>query len=614
MELTQSPAVVTLTQDGVEVARHIAISLDGAEVHGFQGRVADADVSFSDTAAHLRDLFAARRPIIGVCAAGILIRSLAPILSNKLEEPAVIAVAANGEVVVPLLGGHAACANELAREVASLLDGRAAVTTASESTLGIAFDAPPAGYTLRNPDAHKDFAASVLDGHGYRAHRDDDLTDDWPPNDPRDDTESDPLVVEVTVREARGDKSRLVFHPRALALGVGCERGTDARELSELVHATLADHQLSKHAIAGVFSLDLKADEPAVHALADELNVPARFFSAPELEAEASRLVNPSDVVFQEVGCHGVAEGAALAAAGTAGRLLVEKRKSTRATCAVGLAPRPIDVQETGRAQGTLAVVGIGPGDEALRAPAVADAIAHAEHVVGYSLYLELVDDLLHGQVQHRYDLGEETERVRHAIDLAGAGKNVALVCSGDAGVYAMASLVCELLHQQPEAGWSRIALSLYPGISAMQVAAARAGAPLGHDFCAISLSDLLTPRAAIERRLHAAGQGDFVIALYNPISRKRVATFETCMEIVRQYRSPETIVTIARNLGRRDESVTILPLVELTPDKVDMLCVVLIGSSNTQSFEHAGRTLAYTPRGYHQPASIHLPPTGTMT
>jgi len=180
----------------------------------------------------------------------------------------------------------------------------------------------------------------------------------------------------------------------------------------------------------------------------------------------------------------------------------------------------------------------------------------------------------------------------------------VALVCSGDAGVYAMASLACELLdgHANPQAG--RIEFDVYPGISAMQAAAACVGAPLGHDFCAISLSDLLTPRAVIEHRLDAAGVGDFVIALYNPISKKRVDTFERSLEIIRSHREPSTVVVIARNLGRPTQSQRIMRLEELRPDDIDMLCVVLIGSSNTKSFEHAGQTLAYTPRGYHAPAS----------
>jgi cobalt-precorrin 5A hydrolase / precorrin-3B C17-methyltransferase len=602
------PVIVAMTASGAELGRRLCSLWSGAQLHGYAPRVATADVLFDDTIAHLQGLYQADRPIIGICAAGILIRALAPVLADKHTEPAVVALSDSGEHVVPLLGGHAGNANQLAQHIAHAISATAAITTASDARFGIALDAPAPGFTLRNPEHHKAFAARLLAGAKLRIDNDAGVDLNWlaPLRDLAGDssTPDSSLVILVTTADVDGDDSVLVYHPQVLALGVGCERNVEYAELADLVAQTLAAGGYARGAVAGIFSVSLKADEAALLALAQGWGVAVRFFEPARLEAETPRLPNPSEVVFREVGCHGVAEAAALAAAGPSASLVLEKHKSERATCAVALSDTILDACQIGRARGVLAVVGIGPGEAPSRSPAAGAAIANASHVVGYSLYLDLAADLLgDAHIQHRYGLGEESERVQHAIDLAAAGRHVALVCSGDAGVYAMASLTCELLDASVDDNAARIELEVYPGISAMQAAAACAGAPLGHDFCAISLSDLLTPRAVIEHRLQAAGVGDFVIALYNPISTKRVATFERSMQIIAEHRAPDTVVVVARNLGRPTQAVRILRLDELRAEDVDMLCVVIIGSSNTKTFAHAGQTLTYTPRGYHAPA-----------
>lgn len=329
------------------------------------------------------------------------------------------------------------------------------------------------------------------------------------------------------------------------------------------------------------------------------------FFGADRLEAEAPRLQNPSDIVFAEVGCHGVAEGAALAAAGQSGALRVPKQKSERATAAIAAAPGIVDMNtmqnEGGRQQGRLFVVGIGPGQKAWRSPEVSRMIGQATDLVGYSLYLDLIADISAGKTRHDFDLGKEEDRVRHAMELAGTGKDVALVCSGDAGIYAMATLVFELLK---DGGLSdaarRIEIAVSPGISALQAAAARAGAPLGHDFCTISLSDLLTPWEAIKMRVKAAAEGDFVIAFYNPVSKRRRTQLAHAKEVLLQHRPADTPVILATDLGRPRENVRVVPLANLNIDEVDMLTVVVVGSSETQTVETGdGRTWVYTPRGY---------------
>ncbi len=213
--------------------------------------------------------------------------------------------------------------------------------------------------------------------------------------------------------------------------------------------------------------------------LADSLGLPFRLFTATELEAETPRLANPSEVVFSEVGCHGVAEGAALAATGPDSSLVVTKRKSANATVAVAAASEVIDASTIGRARGTVNVIGIGPGRADWRAPEASRLIAAADEVVGYDLYLDLVNSLVPDSKKTTFPLGKETERCAYALEQAALGKTVALISSGDAGIYAMAALVEELVADtKVSEAAQRVRITVTPGISALQAAAARIGAP----------------------------------------------------------------------------------------------------------------------------------------
>lgn len=597
-----APAIVVLTASGAVIARRIAQQLPGAQVHGYRARVVDADQFFDEVGLHLRSLFQKGQPLVAVCSTGIVVRSLAAVLDDKRQEPAVVVVSDSGSAVIPLLGAHHG-GNVLAERIAAELGVASALTTASDQRFAMALDQPPDGYVLATPDRYKSFVARLLAAEPMRIVGDASwLRDSGLPL--RDDATLTLCVSHKRV-DALGsetdsaDADTLVIHPRDLVVGVGCERGCDRDEIVALVRETLRTGELSEDAVAAVVSLDLKSDEPAVHALASSLGVPARFFSADVLEAQTPRLRNPSEVVFREVGCHGVAEGAVLAAIGD-GRLLVDKRKSKRATCAIGALPSPIDALSFGRARGELAVVGLGPGGRSTCTPHALTSLDSAQELVGYRLYLDLAGLAADDLRRHDFDLGEERERVRHALDLAAAGRRVALVCSGDPGIYAMASLVFEELETADRADWRRVAVEVVSGTSAMQAAAALAGAPLGHDFCAISLSDLLTPWADIERRIEAAAAADFVVAFYNPVSRRRTRQLARALEILRACRPADTPVMLGRNLGRDGESMTICRLAELQVAQVDMLTVVLVGSSQTRQLDCGdGRQWVYTPRGY---------------
>jgi cobalt-precorrin 5A hydrolase / precorrin-3B C17-methyltransferase len=590
-------AIIALDARGLTLARRLAETIPDATVHCRAGRTSaePGDIVFDNTMVHVRALFSSGVPIIGVCAAGILIRAVGPHLSDKRQDPPVLAVSADGESIVPLIGGHHG-ANDLARRIAAVTGGTAAITTASDAAFGFALDDPPEGWRVENPDQLKPVAAALLAGAPVALDVECGDTS-WLAKAPW--TATAPLTVRVTDSADLNTATDLVLRPPVLAVGVGCERDANPEELRALVYQTLSTANLSPNAVACVVSIDLKSDEAAVHALADELGRPARFFTAAELEAESPRLQTPSEIVFRETGCHGVCEGAALAAAGPDGDLIVAKAKSARATCAIARAPVDIDANAIGQPQGVLDIVGIGPGASAWRTPDADQAIRRADAVVGYSLYLDIVADIMQPGARVESNLGAEEDRVRHALTLAATGKRVALVSSGDAGIYALAALAFECLDGADDPHWNRLAVRVIPGVSAMQAAAARVGAPLGHDFCAVSLSDLLTPRKVILHRLDAAAQAGFVTALYNPQSRTRRDLLGEAQHIFTAARPPDTPVIIARNLGRADEAVTVTTLADFQPDTVDMLTIVIFGGADTKTIQRGVNRWTYTPRGY---------------
>ena len=590
------PAIVLLSDAPLPLADRVA-EATGGRIH-LRGR------DFDEVGAHLRALFAAGHPVVGVCAAGILVRLLAPLIGDKRGDPPVLAVAEDGSAVVPLLGGHRG-ANDLARRIGDVLDIRPAVTTAGDLALGVALDAPPRGWRLETPGDAKPAMAALIAGASATLSG----LPDWalPLLDrPNMAARPAPDAAAPVVLSVEGC-APLVYRRQVLVLGVGSARGCGPAELKALVYSALAEAGRSPFEVAGVYSIDVKADEAAVHALAADLGVPARFFPAERLEQEAARLANPSDVVFAEVGCHGVAEGAALAAAGPDGALSLPKQKSDMATCAaaeIGTAP------EAGAARGVLAVVGIGPGKADWRTPEASRLIAQADELVGYGLYIDLRGPLAAGKTRTDFPLGGEEARCRHALEAAGAGRRVALICSGDAGIYAMGALVMELMDRPEAAGGvsaaaRRVEVVNAPGVSALQAASARAGALLGHDFCTISLSDLLTPRETVVQRIEGAAVGDFVIAFYNPVSLRRRTLLAEAREILLRHRPAETPVLLASNLGRPEEALRERTLGTLEVDEVDMLTVVLVGSSTSRAFGSgvgaagAGGRWLYTPRGY---------------
>lgn len=550
--------------------------------------------------------------LVLACATGIAVRVIGPLLASKHSDPAVVCVDDRGRWAIPLTGGHHG-ANDLAREVAGLLGAEPVVTTASDATEGVlSLD------TLPGFIAGGDLAGVTrawLDGTPPTVDRSD--LPDWPlpsrlaslpptlaeaevspafvPVQPdgaepraRDASPSAGVPVagiRVTDRVVAEAGGQVVLCPPSLVLGVGSSSGAAPAGLRELLDAALAEAGLSPNAVGLVATVDLKANEPGIVALAGSLGVELRTFP-PEVLA-AVDVPHPSAVVDAAVGTPSVAEAAALAAAGpTGGSLVVGKRRSSEATVAVARRRRP---------EGHLWVVGLGPGRPAWRTPAAAAALRGADVVLGYGPYIDLAGDLLgvHQEIV-RSPIGAEAERCTHALQRSAAGERVALVCSGDPGVYAMASLVCELVpsHGNPP-------VTIVPGVTAALAAAALLGAPLGHDHASLSLSDLLTPWEAIERRLQAVAESDLVVSLYNPRSQRRTWQLERAVEILSSFRPRDCPAAIATEVGRPEERVVRTTLVQLPLEQVGMSSLVIVGASTTR---WVGDRMV-TPRGYARTA-----------
>ncbi|MGI8491345.1 MAG: precorrin-3B C(17)-methyltransferase [Acidimicrobiales bacterium] len=546
-----------------------------------------------DLLATVRRLWPEVDGLVLVCATGIAVRAIAPLLaagSSKKATPAVVSVDDTGRWAICLSGGHSRGGNQLSRDVAALIGAEAVITTATDGAGMAGLD------TLSGFQADGDIAAVTrawLDGRPPQVVVDDALGD-WPlppalrelagdrpvSAGPVSDGPVNDRRVTVTDSAHHPAKGEVVLRPASLVIGVGSSASADVARLEALALAALEKAALHPGAIGAVATIDLKAEEPAVLALAASLGVAIQTFPASVLGR--IEVPHPSAVVAGAVGTPSVAEAAALAASGPGGALAVDKVTSADSTVAIARRKAPA---------GRLAVVGLGPGSAAHRTAGAAAAVRHATVVIGYAPYLDLASDLLepHQEVL-RYPIGAEVQRCEEALRRAAAGEAVALVCSGDAGVYAMASLVLELA---PLAGNPQV--TVVAGVTAASAAAAVLGAPLAHDHAAISLSDLLTPWSVIAARVEAAGRGDFVVSLYNPRSARRTRQLAEALRILRQHRSADTPAAIVTSAGRAGQKVVRTTLGTLDPEQVGMLSLVVVGCSATRWI---GASMV-TPRGY---------------
>lgn len=522
----------------------------------------------------VRAAFAECEQMVCFLATGAVVRLLAPLLAGKAADPGVVCVDEGGRFAVSLLGGHAGGANALAREVGEVLGAEPVVTTATDAaglpgldTLGLPYEGAVAAVSR-----------ALLDGEPVALE-----TEVVWPLPPLPVAPQGAYTIRVTDRAVAAGEREVLLRPPSLVVGVGASKGAPAEEVLGLVEEALREAGLSPRSVAELATVDAKAEEPGIVAAAERLGVPLVTYSAGELAAV--EVPNPSDAPLAAVGTPSVAEAAALV---RGGELLVPKRKSAArpamATCAV--------VRRPGR--GRLAVVGLGPGARDLLTPRAAAELRRASVLVGLDQYVDQIRDLLRpGTRVLESGLGAEEERARTAVAEARAGHAVALIGSGDAGVYAMASpALAEASDDIDVVG--------VPGVTAALAAGAVLGAPLGHDHVSISLSDLHTPWEVIERRVRAAAESDLVVTFYNPRSRGRDWQLPKALAILAGHREPTTPVGVVRNASRPDEAARVTTLAALDPATVDMMTVVTVG--NTATREIAGRMV--TPRGYRWQAS----------
>ncbi|WDO09085.1 precorrin-3B C(17)-methyltransferase [Streptomyces murinus] len=517
----------------------------------------------------VRSAFSECEQLVCFLATGATVRLLAPLLAGKAADPGVVCVDEGGRFAVSLVGGHGGGANELAREVGELLGAEPVVTTATDAvglagldTLGLPCEGAVAAVSR-----------ALLDGEPVAL----DAESTWPlpplPVSPR-----GSYTIRLTDRDVEPGPREVLLRPPSLVVGVGASKGAPVDEVFGLIEETLREAGLSPRSVAELATVDAKSEEPGILGAAGRLGVPVVTYSAEELATV--EVPNPSAAPLAAVGTPSVAEAAALLGGG---ELLVPKRKSdaspAMATCAV--------VRRPGR--GRLAVVGLGPGARDLLTPRATAELRRASVLVGLDQYVDQIRDLLRpGTRVLESGLGAEEERARTAVEQARLGHAVALIGSGDAGVYAMASPALAEASDDIE-------VIGVPGVTAALAAAAILGAPLGHDHVSISLSDLHTPWEVIERRVRAAAEADLVVTFYNPRSRGRDWQLPKALGILAEHRAPTTPVGVVRNASRPDGSSRVSTLAGLDPASVDMMTVVTVGNTATRTV--AGRMV--TPRGY---------------
>ena len=514
--------------------------------------------------------------IVLFLATGAAVRLIVPLLRSKHRDPGVVTVDDAANFAVALCGGHEGGANDLAASVADTLGATPVLTTASDSVGIPALDSlgRDLGFHLEEGSDLAAVGAALVSGEKVR------LVSErrWPigplpENVVWTDEPETPLIL-ISDRLEKVPHPSVIYRPPSLVVGVGCSRGAGTDEILGLIDASLEEASLSRNSVATLASIDVKRDETGLLEAAGKLDVPVRFYPAEVLST--AEVPNPSEVVRGAVGTPSVAEAAVVS---SGAELVVEKRKSENATVAIGRLT----------VKGRLTLVSLGPGEDALIPPLAREALAASELVVGLDQYVDRVRHLLRpGTRVLTPPLGNEMERAELALSEARAGGSAALVSSGDVG--------CTRWHlpcwRSPD---DDVDVVIVPGITAAQAAASLLGSPLGHDHCSISLSDLLTPWEVIRGRVKAAAKGDFVLSLYNPRSKGRDWQLGKVKEILLSHRPPDTPVGIVRDAYRPTQQVTLTDLDSLRPESVDMLTIVVVGSSQTKIV--AGRMV--TPRGY---------------
>ncbi len=546
---------------------------------------------------------------IGAC--GIAVRAVAPHIGSKETDPAVIVIDEKGENVIPILAGHLGGANEWARKIAELTKGKAVLTTATDVNGIFAVDLFAKENQLLIGDLKKAarFTASLLEEGKASVVTPRKYADviqfedgipaelqayDLPDEQLAGQHGENVALITPDVEPSTNPDAPLRLIPRCVILGMGCRKGKSYEELRDFAEGTLQELGLDREAVCAIASIDVKKEEPGLVSLAADLGVPLQTFNAEELEK--TELENwtfmESDRVREYVGTGNVCERAAAAAG--ARKILIGKTAKDGMTICVGMRPvelcwKPRAKSDKNDPKGHLFVVGIGPGNHEGMTGQAAAALESSDTIIGYSVYNDLVKPYYPDKRYLTTPMTGEEARCRMAIEEAKAGHTVALICSGDPGVYGMAGLVLEL------AGDAGFDIEIVSGVTAALSGAALLGAPLVHDFAVISLSDRLTPWEKIEKRLRAAAEADLCIVLYNPSSKGRREHLHRAAQILMEYVPGSRVCGIADRIGRDGEKTRVMTLEELADAETDMFSTVFVGNSSTRQL---GNRMV-TPRGY---------------
>lgn len=598
MSLENKRAIVYLTPGGLALANRLAALFPEARQEKFSRKL-------------IPELWRESAALIFIMATGIVVRTIAPLIKNKRTDPAVVVIDEKGMFAVSLLGGHLGGANKIAADIAAFLQGKAVITTASDIHNLTPLDiwARDNGLAIEDWGLVPKISGRLVKQGSLQVYTE--VALDLPADlvmtaNPG---EADLLVTHKKSLFDGGGIDRepggapLYLRPHNLVVGIGCNSNTKAEEIEAALIATLDRYNLSFFSVAALATVDRKATEPGILALAAKYGLPIQAFSTAELNAVER--VTRSEAAIRALGVQGVAEPAALLAAGAV-ELLVAKQKIGNVTVALARKKYPLGNRAQEGARPNLYVVGTGPGSLDHITPHAREAIARSEVIVGYGVYVDLIAPLIAGKEIVSTGMTQEVERCQKAVELALTGKTVCVVSGGDPGIYAMAGLVLEILRdrgipaslQDSEAEKSEapsIRVEIIPGISALSAGAARLGAPLMHDFAVVSLSDRLTPWELIEKRLAAAAQADFVIVIFNPKSRGRPRQINRAREILLQHRPAETPVGVVRGAFRENEQVITTSLEDMLNHPIDMQTTIFIGNSQTLVCD--GRMI--TPRGY---------------
>ncbi|MTI17705.1 precorrin-3B C(17)-methyltransferase [Rhodobacteraceae bacterium RKSG542] len=588
--MVSAPVIIVVSPSALPVARIVSALFEGALIHGYSRRsklpVVDYHISFHDLSIHLQDLYEAETPIIGICGASSLIRALAPDLGDKAVEPPVLAISEDGECVVPLLGGHHG-ANALARKIAEGLESYAALTSAGEAVCGIALNEPPHGWTLANPRDAKGVMARLQAGETAVLRGECDWISE----------SSLPLTSDADIELVASEyvetpcEGRLIYYPHTLVLGLDVEEGVGIAELELAVLKALEAERFAIGAVAAIVMDEKLADNAAINELSEKLHLPLRFYSQQERTAwQENRKLE-----------QGVSEALALLGAGVSSRLVGSKQRNDAVSLAIAQASKPLDSEEIGRARGCLSVVGIGPGKECWRTPEASRWLAQADEIVGCAKHLDQVAPLIRGKQRHVFPSGAEHERASFALEHAGKGHNVALVCSGDAGVSNVSALIYDLISRSKDCGGvsdaaSRVEIKAAPGISQVQALASLVGAPFAQGSCLIPALENDESVDAFLLKLEHALKGDYAIgmnALCAHLAKDKAAQITN---LLLRYRDAEIPVVVGVNIGCEGQSIHVTPLSELNIAEVNEGASIIIASSLTQlSRECGGKRFLYT-------------------